>query len=112
LGLKRRKVAVWVLKAILSPTNMVAPSFPQGNFKVLTLERAKKAGTVDSEKQISAEEYRESRQNRINKIADTINLKFLKLVQYANVLPLESCWINGSVRKKRNRFGKKVSGMA
>jgi len=50
------------------PMNMVASSFPKGNFKVLTSVRAKKAGTVDSEKQISAKEYQEikMKQNRQN----------------------------------------------
>jgi hypothetical protein len=47
---------------------MVATSFPRGNFKVLTSERAKKVGTIDSEKLISAEEYREikAKQNQPN----------------------------------------------
>jgi hypothetical protein len=39
------------------PMNMIASSLSKGKFKVLTSERARKAGTVDSEKQISAKEY-------------------------------------------------------
>jgi hypothetical protein len=40
------------------------PSFSQGNLKVLTSKRAKEARTVDSEKQISAKEYREIKAKR------------------------------------------------
>jgi hypothetical protein len=39
------------------PMNMIASSFSKGKFKVLTSKRARKAGTIDSEKQISAKEY-------------------------------------------------------
>ena len=38
---------------------MVASSSQKGKFKVLTSDRAKEARTVDSERQISVEEYSE-----------------------------------------------------
>jgi hypothetical protein len=50
IGLEKKKGSSMGIEGHPFPTNMVAPSFPQGNFKVLTSERAKKAGTVDSEK--------------------------------------------------------------
>jgi hypothetical protein len=59
IGLEKKKGSSMGIEGHPFPTNMVAPSFPQGNFKVLTSERAKKDRTVDSEKQILAEEYRE-----------------------------------------------------
>jgi hypothetical protein len=59
IGLEKKKGSSMGIEGHPIPTNMVVPSFPQGIFKVLTLERAKKARTIDSEKQISAEEYRE-----------------------------------------------------
>jgi hypothetical protein len=68
IGLEKKKGCSMGIEGHPFPTNMVAPSFPRGNFKVLTSERAKKAGTIDSEKQISAKEYREikEKQNQQN----------------------------------------------
>jgi hypothetical protein len=39
--------------------NMVAAALPKGKTKVLTLDKAREAGTVDPESQMTAKEYRE-----------------------------------------------------
>jgi hypothetical protein len=54
IGLEKKKGSSMGIEGHHFPTNMVPPSFSQGNFKVLTSKRAKEARTVDSEKQISA----------------------------------------------------------
>jgi len=50
-------------------TNMVAPSFPKGKFKVLTSERAKESKAVDSTRQISAAEYQEMKKKQDRQIS-------------------------------------------
>jgi hypothetical protein len=43
---------------------MAAAVLPRGKIRILTLEKAKAAGTVDPELQMMAEEYREVRRRR------------------------------------------------
>jgi hypothetical protein len=76
IGLERKKGSSMGIEGHPFPTNMVPPSFSQGNFKVLTSERAKKARTVDSEKHISAKEYREikAKQNQQNSRYDQFEI--------------------------------------
>ena len=50
------------------PANMVSSSFPRGNFRVLTSERAKEAKVVDFTRLISATEYQEMKKKQDRQI--------------------------------------------
>jgi len=68
------------------PANMVSSSFPRGNFRILTSERAKEAKAVDSIKQISATEYQEMKKKQDRQISRSDILETSKVVRCVDTL--------------------------